>query len=73
MYIWTNARRPVPRLWIRSAEVRGGVGGVVMRMGIQQQQQECTIRILTIDTIASATDEYKHMRIWLVVLGLTAL
>ena len=27
---WTDARRPVPRLWIRSAEVRGvgvGVGG----------------------------------------------
>ena len=21
--IWTDARRPVPRLWIRSAEVRG--------------------------------------------------
>ena len=24
---WTDARRPVPRLWIRSAEVRGGGGG----------------------------------------------
>ena len=24
---WTDARRPVPRLWIRSAEFRGGVGG----------------------------------------------
>ena len=23
---WTDARRPVPRLWIRSAEVRGGGG-----------------------------------------------
>ena len=22
---WTDARRPVPRLWIRSAEVRGGM------------------------------------------------
>ena len=22
--IWTDARRPVPRLWIRSAEVGGG-------------------------------------------------
>ena len=21
---WTDAQRPVPRLWIRSAEVRGG-------------------------------------------------
>ena len=36
---WTDARRPVPRLWIRSAEVRGGGGGgeVVRRMGTQQQ------------------------------------
>ena len=25
---WTDARRPVPRLWIRSAEVRGGGGEV---------------------------------------------
>ena len=24
---WTDARRPVPRLWSRSAEVRGGGGG----------------------------------------------
>ena len=24
---WTDARRPVPRLWIRSDEVRGGGGG----------------------------------------------
>ena len=37
-----DARRPVPRLWIRSAEVRGGGGGgggvdVVRRMGTQQQ------------------------------------
>ena len=24
---WTDAWRPVPRLWIRSAEVRGGGGG----------------------------------------------
>ena len=24
---WTDARRPVPRLWIRSAEVRGGGEG----------------------------------------------
>ena len=24
---WTDARRPIPRLWIRSAEVRGGGGG----------------------------------------------
>ena len=24
---WTDARHPVPRLWIRSAEVRGGGGG----------------------------------------------
>ena len=31
---WTDARHPVPRLWIRSAEVRGG--GVVRRMGTQQ-------------------------------------
>ena len=22
-HLWTDARRPVPRLWIRSAEVRG--------------------------------------------------
>ena len=29
---WTDARRPVPRLWIRSAEVRGNV---VRRMGTQ--------------------------------------
>ena len=41
---WTNARRPVLRPWIRSAEVRGGGGGgggldVVMRMGTQQQQR----------------------------------
>ena len=40
---WIEARRPVPRLWIRSAEVRGeggggGVGNVVRRMGTQQQQ-----------------------------------
>ena len=37
---WTDARRPVPQLWIRSAEVRGwgwGVGGnVVRRMGTQE-------------------------------------
>ena len=28
-FSWTDARRPVPRLWIRSAEVgwRGGGGG----------------------------------------------
>ena len=26
-HAWTDARRPVPRLWIRSAEVRGGGGG----------------------------------------------
>ena len=32
---WTDARRPVPRQWIRSAEVRGNV---VRRMGTQQQQ-----------------------------------
>ena len=31
---WTDARRTVPRLWIRSAEVRGG--GVVRRKGTQQ-------------------------------------
>ena len=31
--VWTDARRPVPRLWIRSAEVRGNV---VRRMGKQQ-------------------------------------
>ena len=24
---WTDARRPVPRLWIRFAEVSGGGGG----------------------------------------------
>ena len=34
--IWTDAWRPVPRLWIRSAEVRGNV---VRRMGTQQQTQ----------------------------------
>ena len=35
---WTDARRPVPRLWIRSAEVRGvgGGGNVVRSMGTQQ-------------------------------------
>ena len=33
---WTDARRPEPRLWIRSAEVRGNVD---RRMGTQQQQQ----------------------------------
>ena len=27
LYFWTDARRPVPRLWIRCAEVRGGGGG----------------------------------------------
>ena len=32
---WTDVRHPVPRLWIRSAEVLGG-GGVVRRMGTQQ-------------------------------------
>ena len=36
-FYWTDARRPVPRLWIQSAEVRGG-GDVVRRMGTQQQQ-----------------------------------
>ena len=36
---WTDARRPVPRLWIRSAEVRGGGGDVVRRMGTQQRYQ----------------------------------
>ena len=35
---WTDTRRPVPRLWIRSAAVRGGGGDVVRRMGTQQQQ-----------------------------------
>ena len=36
---WTDARRPVPRLWIRSAEILGGGGGgdVVKRMGTQQR------------------------------------
>ena len=34
---WTDARRPVPRLWLRSAAVRVGVD-VVGRMGTQQQQ-----------------------------------
>ena len=34
---WTDAQHPVPRLWIRSGEVRGwGVGDVVRRMGTQQ-------------------------------------
>ena len=32
---WTDARRPVPRLWTRSAEVRGGEH--VRRKGTQQQ------------------------------------
>ena len=32
---WTDTRCPVPRLWIRSAEVRRG-GGVVRRMETQQ-------------------------------------
>ena len=43
-HAWTDARRPVPRLWIRSAEVRGGGGGggggggnVIRRMGTKQQ------------------------------------
>ena len=31
-YKWTDARRPVPWLWIRSAEVRGG-GGVGTSLG----------------------------------------
>ena len=40
---WTGVRRPVPWLWIRSAEVQGaggggGAGNVVRRMGTQQQQ-----------------------------------
>ena len=34
-FFWTDARRPVPRLWIRSAEYRGG--DIVRRMGSQQQ------------------------------------
>ena len=34
---WTDARRAKLRPWIRSAEVRGGGGGVVMRMGTQQR------------------------------------
>ena len=25
--VWTDARRPVPRSWVRSSEVRGGGGG----------------------------------------------
>ena len=34
---WADARRPVPRLWIRSAEgVEGGGGNDVRRMGTQQ-------------------------------------
>ena len=32
---WTDARRPVPRLWIRSAEIGGDV---VRRKGTQQKQ-----------------------------------
>ena len=34
VFYGTDARRPVPRLWIRSAEERGNV---VTRMGTQQQ------------------------------------
>ena len=34
-FFWMDARCPVPRLWICSAEVRGNV---VRRMGTQQQQ-----------------------------------
>ena len=30
---WTHARCPVPRPGIHSAEIRGGGGGVVWRMG----------------------------------------
>ena len=32
---WTDAKRPVPRLWIPSAEVQGGGGDFVRRMGTQ--------------------------------------
>ena len=32
---WADARRPVPRLWIRSAEGGGGGGNDVRRMGTQ--------------------------------------
>ena len=38
---------PIPRLWIRSAEVRGGWGGVVRRMGTQQQQFGLINRAIT--------------------------
>ena len=34
-YLWTHARRPVPRPWIRSAEVRGERR---YEKGTQQQQ-----------------------------------
>ena len=36
-HTWTDARSPVPRLWIRSAEVQGEEGDVVRRTGTQQQ------------------------------------
>ena len=47
--LWTDARRPEPRLRIRSADVRGGGGGggeggnVVRRMGTQQQNKKKTL------------------------------
>ena len=33
---WADARRPVPRLWIRSAKGVGAGGNDVRRMGTQQ-------------------------------------
>ena len=40
---WTDARRPVPRSWIRSAEVRAE-GNIVMRMGTQQRTAKTGIK-----------------------------
>ena len=46
-HFWTDARRPVPRLWIRSTEIRGwgGGGDVVTRIGTLRKHSSVCVLI----------------------------
>ena len=66
--VWTDARRPVSRLWIRSAEVRRVGGDVVRRMGTQQLQWNDYIgkgnrytRALRVDCLKGTTSDLKSL------------